>query len=106
MDHVEERRDDLNFLEWSWLYDEIADSVIDGEMPPTNYTLIPSSRKFTGVERENLVRRLISTFNDSYKTLPNSEKHDDLHAQPFVFEDCGDSALEASHCAGYCDGFA
>jgi hypothetical protein len=74
--HIEEGRDDLNFSEWSWSYDEIdeiAESVMDGEMPPNYYTLIPGDRNLSERERENLIRGLISTFNYSDKALPSKE---------------------------------
>ena len=38
--HVDEGRAELNFSEWSWDYDEldeIAESVMEGEMPPGYY---------------------------------------------------------------------
>jgi len=66
--HVEEGRDDLNFSEWSWDYDEIdeiAESVMDGEMPPNYYKLVPGDRNLSDRETENLIRGLISTFNYS-----------------------------------------
>lgn len=68
--HVEEGRDDLNFSEWSWEYDdvdEIAESVMEGEMPPNYYKLIPGDRNLSERERENLIRGLISRFNYSDK---------------------------------------
>jgi|TARA_Y100000294_G_C8406854_1_gene277125 hypothetical protein len=78
--HIDEGRDDLNFSEWSWDYDEIdeiAESVMEGEMPPNYYTLIPSSRNLSERERENLIRGLISTFNYSDKAQPSMKDHDD-----------------------------
>ena len=75
LSHVEEGRDDLNFSEWSWDYDEIdeiAESVMEGEMPPNYYTLIPGKRKLSERERENLIRGLISTFNYSDKARSRS----------------------------------
>ncbi len=77
---VEEGRDDLNFSEWSWSYDEIdeiAESVMEGEMPPNYYKLVPGSRNLTEWERENLIHGLISTFNYSDKALPSSDRHRD-----------------------------
>ena len=64
-DHVDEGRDDLNFSEWSWDYDEldeIAGSVNEGEMPPNYYTLIPGSRNLTESEIQELIRGLVATF--------------------------------------------
>jgi hypothetical protein len=78
--HVDEGRDELNFSEWSWSYDEIdeiAESVMEGEMPPNYYKLLPGSRNLSDRERENLIRGLISTFNYSDKALPSSDEHDD-----------------------------
>ncbi len=63
--HIDEGRDDLNFSEWSWDYDEldeIAGSVNEGEMPPNYYTLIPGSRNLTESERQELIRGLMATF--------------------------------------------
>lgn len=79
--HIDEGRDELNFSEWSWVNDEIddiAESVMDGEMPPNYYTLLPGSRNLSDRERENLIRGLISTFNYSPYARPSSDdEHDD-----------------------------
>lgn len=77
--HIDEGRDELNFSEWSWNYDdvdEIAESVMDGEMPPNYYTLMPGDRNLSERERENLIRGLISTFNYSPNAKPSSDDDD------------------------------
>jgi hypothetical protein len=35
---------------------------MEGEMPPTYYTLIPGKRNLSEIERKNLIRGLIATF--------------------------------------------
>ncbi len=62
-DHVDEGRDELNFSEWNWSHDdidEIAESVMENEMPPNYYK--PWNR-LSDTEREQLIRGLIWTFN-------------------------------------------
>jgi hypothetical protein len=79
-DHVDEGRDELNFSEWSWTndeVDEIAESVMDGEMPPTYYDLVPGSRKLSAQEQELLIQGLVSTFNDSPNAQCSSDHDDD-----------------------------
>ncbi len=74
--HVDEGRDELNFSEWSSNYDEldeIAESVIEGEMPPLHYTLLPGSKRLSHAEREQLVRGLISTFGGSERYRSGSD---------------------------------
>jgi len=63
--HVDEGRDELNFSEWSWDYDEldeIAESVMEGEMPPGYYENGPRSPNLTSWEREQLIWALVNTF--------------------------------------------
>jgi len=74
--HVEEGRDDLNFSEWSWDYDdldEIAESVQEGEMPPNYYTLLPGSRNLSDRESEELIQGLVSTFENSDKARESDD---------------------------------
>jgi hypothetical protein len=79
--HIDEGRDELNFSEWSWDYDEIeeiAESVMDGEMPPNYYTILPGSRNLSEREKENLIRGLISTFNYSPNARLDSGEEDEV----------------------------
>jgi len=74
--HVDEGRAELNFSEWSWDYDEldeIAESVMEGEMPPGYYENGPSSPNLTSWEREQLIWALVNTFG--YKE--NGRQDDD-----------------------------
>ncbi len=78
-DHVDEGRDELNFSEWSWAndeVDEIAESVMEDEMPPNYYNLVPGSRKLSERDRDLLIRGLVSTFNYSDRA-GESRAHDD-----------------------------
>ena len=85
-DHVDEGREDLNFSEWSWSshdIDEIAESVMDGEMPPNYYTIVPGSRQLNDSEMDLLIRGLVSTFNNSDQRQSDSgdghDENDDDH---------------------------
>jgi len=78
--HIEQGRDELNFSEWSWDYDdidEIAESVMEDKMPPNYYKLLPGDRNLSERERENLIRGLISTFTYSDKAQPSSKDERD-----------------------------
>jgi hypothetical protein len=79
-DHVDEGRDELNFSEWSWSYDEvdeIAESVMDGEMPPNYYTIVPGSRNLSERDRDLLIRGLVATFNYSPRAGEGGAHDDD-----------------------------
>ncbi len=78
-DHVDEGREELNFSEWTWAndeIDEIAESVMEGEMPPNYYNLVTGSRKLSERDRDLLIRGLVSTFNYSDRAR-ESRTHDD-----------------------------
>jgi hypothetical protein len=62
--HVDEGRDKLNFSEWGSgeEEDEITDSVVSGEMPPWDYTLLHPDANFTGADREAFISGLTATF--------------------------------------------
>ncbi len=62
--HVEDGRDELNFSEWGreQEIDEIAESVIDDEMPPGYYALLNSKGRLSDAERDELIRGLQRTF--------------------------------------------
>ncbi|MDA1280315.1 MAG: heme-binding domain-containing protein [Chloroflexi bacterium] len=73
--HVDEGRDELNFSEWSVTEDEsgdIAESVMENEMPPRYYELGPNSPGLSDRERQLLIAGLVTTFG-----RPNGE--DDEH---------------------------
>ena len=58
--HVEEGRAKLNFDEWDKPQNahELADSVQEGGMPLTSYTLLHSSGRLTATEKAKLVAAL------------------------------------------------
>jgi hypothetical protein len=62
--HVDEGREKLNFSEWGTgeEEDEVAESVIEGEMPPWDYTLLHPDANFTGADREAFIAGLEATF--------------------------------------------
>ncbi len=64
--HVEEGREEVNYSEWDRPQkeaNESAETVIEGEMPPTYYMLLTRSRaRLTDAERQELIDGLIATF--------------------------------------------
>lgn len=62
--HVDEGRAKLNFSEWGSgeEEDEVAESVIEGEMPPWDYTLLHPDASFTGADRDAFIAGLEATF--------------------------------------------
>jgi hypothetical protein len=64
-DDVDTGRDELNFSEWSRRqdYDDIAESVVEGEMPPLRYRLRFWDR-LSDVEMDELAAGLRRTFGD------------------------------------------
>jgi hypothetical protein len=64
--HVEQGRGKVNYSEWDHPQeeaDESAETVIDGEMPPTYYTLLThSAARLTDAERQELIDGLEATF--------------------------------------------
>lgn len=66
--HLDEGREEPNFSEWAsadYEVDEIAESVVEGEMPPLHYKFSPGSRNLSARKRELLIAGLISTFGFS-----------------------------------------
>ncbi len=79
-DHVDEGRDELNFSEWPSggdEADEIAESVIEGEMPPWYYKFAPGSRNLSARERELLIAGLVTTFGGSGERNGSRDDEDD-----------------------------
>jgi len=74
--HVEEGRDKVNYSEWDRPQDEgeeSAETVSDGEMPPTYYTLLThSAARLTDAERRDLIDGLTATFGTD-----DEDEHDD-----------------------------
>lgn len=63
VDHVEEGRDELNFSEWEGGENgEIAESVIEGSMPPFDYSLLHPAARLSDAETDELVEGLRQTF--------------------------------------------
>jgi amino acid transporter len=64
--HVEQGRDKVNYSEWDRPQDKAdksAETVMDGEMPPTYYTLLThDAARLTDAERQDLIDGLIATF--------------------------------------------
>jgi hypothetical protein len=64
--HVEQGRAKVNYSEWDHPQkeaDESAETVIEGEMPPTYYTLLThSAARLTDAERQELIDGLNATF--------------------------------------------
>ena len=58
--HVNEGRDRLNFSEWDRRQDtdDLAESVEEGEMPLTSYTLVHPGAKLSGSEKAKLIAAL------------------------------------------------
>jgi len=49
----------LNFSEWGLgdrETEEVAESVLEGEMPPLQYTLLHPSARLSGTEKQTLVQ--------------------------------------------------
>jgi Haem-binding domain len=65
---VDEGREVLNFTEWGrpqGEIDEIGEVVLEGEMPPVQYTLIHPGAKLSDTERRQLADGLRSTIASS-----------------------------------------
>ena len=63
-DHVIEGREELNFSEWGAgkEEDDIAESVMDGEMPTWDYQLMHPEANLSAADRQVLIDGLIATF--------------------------------------------
>jgi hypothetical protein len=75
--HVEEGRANVNYSEWDRPQeegDESAETVVEGEMPPSYYTLLThSAARLTDAERQELIDGLTATFG----TDDREDGHDD-----------------------------
>ena len=75
--HVEQGRAKVNYSEWDHPQkeaDESAESVIEGGMPPTYYTLLThSAARLSDAERQELIDGLNATF----ETADREDGHDD-----------------------------
>lgn len=62
--HVDEGREELNFSEWGTgaEEDEIAESVINGSMPPWDYNLMHPEANVSGADRDAFISGLVATF--------------------------------------------
>lgn len=59
--HVDEGREELNFSAWSGDAEEareVADSVLDGSMPPRSYTWLHPEARLSDAQRNELARGL------------------------------------------------
>jgi len=76
--HVEEGRAKANYSEWDRPQkegDDSAESVVEGEMPPSYYTLLThSAARLTDAERQELIDGLNATFGTDDRGDGN---HDD-----------------------------
>jgi hypothetical protein len=64
---VESGRDELNFSEWDrddGEADDAADEIVDGSMPPSQYTLIHPDAKLSDEEKQVLVDALLQMDRD------------------------------------------
>jgi hypothetical protein len=75
--HVEQGRAKVNYSEWDRPQkegDESAETVVEGEMPPSYYTLLThSAARLTDAERQELIDGLTATFG----TDDREDGHDD-----------------------------
>ena len=55
---VESGRDELNFSEWDGDADDAAEAIVDGSMPPAQYTLLHPSARLSEEEQADLVAAL------------------------------------------------
>jgi mono/diheme cytochrome c family protein len=78
---VDEGRETLNFSEWdrpqSEEIDEVGDIVIEGEMPPTQYTLIHRDASLSDQERQALAEGLEATMDGSPPITEEMEEPDE-----------------------------
>lgn len=66
--HVDEGREALNFSEWGrgeGETDDLAESVLEGEMPPASYLLAHPGARLSTTERDQLARGLMATASRS-----------------------------------------
>lgn len=62
--HVDEGRQVLNFSEWTRSYEEAgeaAETVLEGEMPPSSYTILHPEARLSAEERRLLADGLVAT---------------------------------------------
>jgi hypothetical protein len=65
---VEEGRETLNFSEWDrpqGELDEVAEVILEGEMPPWTYTLLHADARLSSQQEQQLVAGLRATFQRS-----------------------------------------
>jgi hypothetical protein len=78
---VDEGRETLNFSEWdrpqSEEIDEVGEIVIEGEMPPTQYTLIHRDASLSDEERQALAEGLETTMDGSPPITEEMEEPDE-----------------------------
>jgi hypothetical protein len=55
---VETGRDELNFSEWEGDADDAADTIAEGSMPPTRYTILHSDARLSSAEEQQLIAAL------------------------------------------------
>ena len=65
---VEKGREEVNFSDWSQGREgerpgELADSIRDGEMPPTSFLITHPEARLSAAEKEALIRGLQATAN-------------------------------------------
>jgi mono/diheme cytochrome c family protein len=78
---VDEGRETLNFSEWdqpqSEEIDEIGDIVLEGEMPPMQYTLLHGAARLSDGDTQALADGLEATMEGSPPTLAEMEEPDE-----------------------------
>lgn len=77
--HVDEGREELNFSEWGAgdEADEIAESVIEGEMPTWDYVLIHPEANLSAADRAAFIDGLAATFGSGDGSEDGNDDDDD-----------------------------
>lgn len=72
---IDEGRDELNWSEWGPESEghESAETVLEGSMPPTPYTLLHPEARLTDQEMDALVTGLVATFGSEDGDEPEDD---------------------------------
>lgn len=75
---VVEGRDELNFSTWDddGEVEDIAETILEGSMPPTRYSFLHPAARLTGAELDQLLTGLERTFGAQFENEQDEEEDD------------------------------
>ena len=78
--HVDEGREAVNFSEWNRSHEEgeeVAEAVLEREMPPASYLLLHPEARLSASERDQLARGLGTTLGGMSRESGGAAERED-----------------------------